>query len=82
MVGSRRETSVGVGDGGNDVALLAAVGLGVAMAGSPLAELGCADVVAPPVEHDGLAWVLDSLVADPTGQTLRLGANTVPELLQ
>jgi hypothetical protein len=71
LVGSNEAASVGVGDGGNDVALLAAVGLGVAMSGSQLAALDCADVLAPSVDHDGFAWVLESLIADPTAQTLR-----------
>ncbi|MCL4359868.1 HAD family hydrolase [Patescibacteria group bacterium] len=58
----RPEEIIGIGDGYNDYPLLSACGLKVAM-GNAVAELkAIADVIAPPVEEDGVAWVLERYV--------------------
>lgn len=50
---------IGVGDGYNDFSMLMACGLKVAM-GNAVDDLkAIADVVAPSVEHDGLAYVIE-----------------------
>ncbi len=53
---------IGVGDGYNDFALLMACGLKIAM-GNAVPELKTiADFVAPPVEEDGLATVIEKFI--------------------
>lgn len=53
---------IGVGDGYNDFPLLMACGLKVAM-GNAVPELKeIADVVAPSVEDDGVAWVIEEFI--------------------
>ncbi len=51
-----------IGDQLNDLEMIAEVGLGVAMAGSPAAMRTAARIVAPPVEEEGAAQVLEELV--------------------
>jgi Cof subfamily protein (haloacid dehalogenase superfamily) len=51
-----------VGDGENDADMLAWAGLGVAMGQGHPAAKAAADVVAPPVQQDGLAWALEHLI--------------------
>jgi Cof subfamily protein (haloacid dehalogenase superfamily) len=51
-----------IGDQLNDLEMLAEVGTGVAMAGSPEAVRAVARVVAPPLAEDGAAQVLEELV--------------------
>jgi Cof subfamily protein (haloacid dehalogenase superfamily) len=54
-----------VGDGSNDVDMLAWAGLGVAIGdGSPEA-LAAADIVAPSFEQDGLAWAVERYILSP-----------------
>ncbi|MBI2321488.1 MAG: HAD family phosphatase [Chloroflexi bacterium] len=55
---------VGVGDGPNDLPLITAAGLGVAMANAPLAVRAQAALVAGDVEADGLALLVERLLAD------------------
>jgi Cof subfamily protein (haloacid dehalogenase superfamily) len=57
-----REAVMAVGDGENDADMLAWAGLGVAMGHGHPAALAAADVVAPPVEADGLAWAIDAYI--------------------
>lgn len=58
---SRKET-IGVGDGNNDIQLLLSSGLKVAM-GNAVSELKeIADFVAPSVEEDGVAYVLEKFI--------------------
>ena len=62
------ETSemIGVGDGYNDFPLLMACGLKIAM-GNAVPELKeIADYIAPTVEDDGVAWVIEKFVLTPT----------------
>jgi len=54
--------TVAFGDGANDLELLEAAGLGVAMADADAALLEIADWTVPPVAQDGVAGFLDLLV--------------------
>jgi HAD superfamily hydrolase (TIGR01484 family) len=56
------KTCVGVGDSGNDITLLNFCGTRIAMgnATSRLKEL--AQHIAPPVEQDGLAWIVEKFI--------------------
>ena len=63
MLGSRREETVVFGNGYNDVPMLAWAGLGVAIGGAVPDALDAADRVAPPIEEDGAAQVLEELLA-------------------
>lgn len=51
-----------IGDGGNDRSMLDAAGFAIAMGGSDPALLAIADLVAPPLEEDGLLWAMDKLM--------------------
>ena len=55
-----------VGDGENDADMLAWAGIGVAMGQGHPAAKAAADVVAPSVEEDGLAWALEHFVLRPS----------------
>ena len=57
----RRET-VAFGNGFNDVQMLEWSGLGVAIGGAVPQILAVADVVARPVEEDGVALILEELI--------------------
>ena len=57
----RKETIV-FGNGYNDVEMVSWAGLGVAVTGSPPELLEVADMLAPTVEEDGAAIVLESLL--------------------
>ena len=54
--------TLAVGDGRNDLEMLAWAARGVAMGNSPQVVLDAADEVAPDVEQDGLAEVLEDLL--------------------
>lgn len=54
--------TVAIGDGRNDVEMLAWASRGVAMGGSPPEVVACASEVAPTIEADGAAVVLESLL--------------------
>ncbi len=57
-----QEDIIAVGDGGNDIHLFASAGFNVAM-GNAVPELkAAADLVAPGVEEDGLAWAVETLI--------------------
>lgn len=62
-LGIPREETVAFGDGLNDVSLMEAAGLGVAMANAEEAVLAAADTVCPDNEHDGVAAFLEELLA-------------------
>ena len=66
-----------VGDGENDADMLAWAGLGVAMGQGHPAAKAAADVVAPSVEEDGLAWALDRYMTGRAapGDTARAGTD-------
>lgn len=55
------ENSIAFGDGLNDIEMLQAVGIGVAMGNGHETVKSVADVVADHVEHDGLAKVMKQL---------------------
>jgi Cof subfamily protein (haloacid dehalogenase superfamily) len=54
--------AMAIGDQLNDREMIAEVGIGVAMAGSPEAVRAAARIVAPPIEEEGAAQVLEELV--------------------
>lgn len=58
----RREDTVAVGDGRNDLEMLRWAARGVAMGNAPQEVKDAADEVTAPVDEDGLADVLDSLL--------------------
>jgi hydroxymethylpyrimidine pyrophosphatase-like HAD family hydrolase len=53
-----------VGDQDNDVSMIAWAGLGVAMGDASPAAKAAADVIAPPLEEDGVAWAIERYVLD------------------
>jgi HAD superfamily hydrolase (TIGR01484 family) len=62
LLGIRTEEMIGVGDGYNDFPLLMACGLKIAM-GNAVSELkAIADFVAPSVEEDGVATVIEKFI--------------------
>ncbi len=61
-LGIRREETVAFGNGYNDVHMLIWAGMSVAVDGSVPQVLEVADVVAPSMEDDGVARVLDGLL--------------------
>ncbi len=58
---------VGVGDNHNDRPMFSEVGLSVAMGNAPDEVKAAADVVAPPLEEDGVAWVIRNFVLREAG---------------
>lgn len=62
LLGIKRVESIGVGDSGNDFSLLMACGLKVAMGNALPALKEIADYVAPSVEDDGVADVIEKFV--------------------
>ena len=61
-LGVARDQTVGFGNGYEDVHMLRWVGLGVAVGGAVPEVLEVADQVAPPMEEDGAARVLEDLL--------------------
>lgn len=62
LLGVKHEEIIGVGDSGNDFPLLMASGLKVAM-GNAIPDLkDVADYIAPPVEKDGVAHVINKFI--------------------
>jgi Cof subfamily protein (haloacid dehalogenase superfamily) len=64
-LGVPREEVMAVGDGENDVDMLAWAGLGVAMEDGDAAALAAADVIAPPFDRDGAAWAVERYISSP-----------------
>ena len=60
-LGLAREEVMALGDGGNDLALVAWAGLGVAMGNAAPAVQDAADVIAPTQAEDGAAWAIERL---------------------
>ncbi len=54
--------TIAVGDSGNDVSMVQWAGLGVAMGNATPDVLAVADFIAPPVEQDGVATVIEQFV--------------------
>ena len=64
-LGIPREQVIAVGDADNDRSMIRWAGLGVAMGNAPDEVKAAADVIAPPVEEDGVAWVIQRWVLAP-----------------
>ena len=60
-LGLTREQSIAFGDGGNDVAMLSAAGVGIAMGNACDEALNAADYVTATVDDDGIARALEHL---------------------
>jgi len=58
-LGATKEETIGVGDGDNDIHLFAAVGHRIAMGNASEQLKSIADEIAPTVDEDGLAWVIE-----------------------
>jgi Cof subfamily protein (haloacid dehalogenase superfamily) len=61
-LGVPREATIAVGDNDNDRTMIEWAGLGVAMGNAPAELQAVADYVAPPVDEDGAAEVLERFV--------------------
>ena len=57
-LGIKRAQTIGVGDGDNDIHLFAATGLHIALDNATDQLKAAADLIAPSVHDDGLAWVI------------------------
>jgi Cof subfamily protein (haloacid dehalogenase superfamily) len=66
-LGVPRAAVIALGDGENDVPLLRAAGLAVAMANAVTATKAAADVVAPSNDEDGVAEFLEDLLREARG---------------
>ena len=66
-LGFSRERTVAFGDGENDVELLEWAGYGVAVANAHERVIAVADFVCPSVDEEGVAQVVEALLASPTG---------------
>lgn len=62
-LGLRREQTMAFGDGSNDISMLRAAGVGVAMANASQAALDAADCTTASCDEDGVAQVLERLLA-------------------
>lgn len=60
----RREETAAFGDGGNDLPMIRAAGLGVSMGNAEESLKQAADLVAPDNEHDGVAAVLETFLCE------------------
>ena len=60
LLGIPREEVIAVGDGENDIPMLRWAGLGVAMGNAPESVKAAADIVCPPCDEDGAAWVMEN----------------------
>jgi Cof subfamily protein (haloacid dehalogenase superfamily) len=57
-LGLEKEQVMAIGDGSNDVSLLSAAGLAIAMQHSPAELKSVADYIAPDIEHNGVAQAI------------------------
>ncbi|MGH2517503.1 MAG: HAD family hydrolase [Ktedonobacterales bacterium] len=64
------ENVLAVGDGINDVSMVRAAGLGIAMANGGRATSAVADVIAPPNGEDGAAWAIERFILGIVGDTI------------
>ena len=63
-LGIRREETMAFGDGSNDLTMIGAAGMGVAM-GNALPEVKrAADLSAPDCDHDGVAQVIETILSN------------------
>ncbi len=61
-LGIRREDTMAIGDQLNDLEMIAEAGIGVAMPTAPASVRDAARLVAPPVEEEGAAQVIEEVV--------------------
>ncbi len=59
MLGIPIEETIAIGDGENDISMLRAAGLGIAMENAPDNVKAAADVIAPPCDRDGAAQAME-----------------------
>lgn len=59
LLGVKPEATIGIGDGANDLHLFRSVGLKVAMGNAAPELKSAADIIAPSVEEDGLAIIIE-----------------------
>ncbi|TMB85517.1 MAG: HAD family phosphatase [Chloroflexi bacterium] len=64
-----------IGDAPNDISMLAEAGLAVAMGNAPPEVQAFANVVAPRIEDDGVAWALRRFVLAPTKRGAQARSN-------
>ncbi|MBR4579237.1 MAG: HAD family phosphatase [Oscillospiraceae bacterium] len=60
LLGLDRAETMAVGDGENDIPMLRAAGLGVAMGNADETVKAAAALVAPPCQRDGAAWLMEN----------------------
>lgn len=65
LLGVRTEEMIGVGDGYNDYPLLSACGLKIAMGNAAQELKAIADFIAPSVDEDGVATVIEKFILSP-----------------
>jgi hypothetical protein len=58
------EQTIAIGDGTNDIDMLRAAGLGVAMQNAEAQVQAAAKLVCPPNSEDGVAWVIEKYVLE------------------
>ena len=63
-LGISRDRVLVIGDAPNDVSMFQEAGLAVAMGNAAAEVQGAADIVAPTLEEDGVAWTLRRFVFD------------------
>ena len=61
-LGTPRSATMAIGDQDNDVSMIAWAGLGVAMGDASPGAKAAADVIAPPVAAEGVAWAIERYV--------------------
>lgn len=59
QLGVKREQTIGVGDGDNDIHLFASVGHRIAMGNASEQLKSIANEIAPPISQDGLAYIIE-----------------------
>jgi hypothetical protein len=65
-----RRATLAIGDQLNDLEMITDAGIGVAMGGAPEAVRAAASIVAPPIEEEGAAQVLEELLlGGPAGRS-------------
>jgi hypothetical protein len=70
-----------IGDALNDLEMIAAAGHGASMVTAPAAVRAAARYVAPPVEEDGAAILIEALILAPPGSAARNAARLAEEAL-
>jgi hypothetical protein len=65
-LGIPQERVMAIGDQGNDVAMIAWAGVGVAMGNASPAATAVADWIAPPLSEDGAAVAIEHFILSPS----------------